>query len=416
MTQTATPPRGAIRRALTSVLPEPGPGRNLYWSTLINSAGNGLFLTTSSLYFVRCVGLTPAEVGLWLTVSGLIGMLAGVPVGRIADRHGPRETYVVSLVAEALATSALLLTRSLVSFVAVTTIAFLAASASSSSRGPLVRAAGGERAAQLRSRLRTAMNLGVTLVGPVAAVAINVDSPLAYQSMIACDALSFAVCALMTLRMPRVPGTEATGTASRRWRVFTDRPYLTLIGINAVIMQQFPVLTLVLPLWISLHTQVPRWVVGLVVPLNTVLVVLLQVRLSLGMESLLSAARVMVRAGLAFLASLALIGFLGHMSAAPATVALIVAIVVYTLGEIWSTASVYELSFGLAPAEAQGEYLGLLSNGTAIGRLTSQALVTTLCLTVGTAGWIVLGLLLLGAGLVAVPTTKWAGRKQAAPA
>ncbi|MFF3659259.1 MFS transporter [Streptomyces olivochromogenes] len=416
MTQTATPPRGAIRRALTSVLPEPGPGRNLYWSTLINSAGNGLFLTTSSLYFVRCVGLTPAEVGLWLTVSGLIGMLAGVPVGRIADRRGPRETYVVSLVAEALATSAMLLTRSLVSFVAVTTIAFLAASASSSSRGPLVRAAGGERAAQLRSRLRTAMNLGVTLVGPVAAVAINVDSPLAYQSMIACDALSFAVCALMTLRMPRVPGTKATGTASRRWRVFTDRPYLTLIGINAVIMQQFPVLTLVLPLWISLHTQVPRWVVGLVVPLNTVLVVLLQVRLSQGMESLLSAARVMVRAGLAFLASLALIGFLGHMSAAPATVALIVAIAVYTLGEIWSTASVYELSFGLAPAEAQGEYLGLLSNGTAIGRLTSQALVTTLCLTVGTAGWIVLGLLLLGAGLVAVPTTKWAGRKQAAPA
>ncbi|MET8412601.1 MFS transporter [Streptomyces sp. NPDC005195] len=416
MTQTATTPRAAIRRALTSVLPEPGPGRNLYWSTLINSAGNGLFLTTSSLYFVRCVGLTPSEVGLWLTVSGLIGMLAGVPVGRIADRRGPRETYVVSLVAEALATSALLLTRSLVSFVAVTTIAFLAASASSSSRGPLVRAAGGERAAQLRSRLRTAMNLGVTLVGPVAAVAINVDSPLAYQSMIGCDALSFAVCALMTLRMPRVPGTKATGTASRRWRVFTDRPYLTLIGINAVIMQQFPVLTLVLPLWISLHTQVPRWVVGLVVPLNTVLVVLLQVRMSQGMESLLSAARVMVRAGLAFLASLALIGFLGHMSATPATVALIVAIVVYTLGEIWSTASVYELSFGLAPAEAQGEYLGLLSNGTAIGRLTSQALVTTLCLTVGTAGWIVLGLLLLGAGLLAVPTTKWAGRKQAAPA
>ncbi|MGW3817681.1 MFS transporter [Streptomyces sp. NPDC005046] len=416
MTQTATPPWAAIRRALTSVLPEPGPGRNLYWSTLINSAGNGLFLTTSSLYFVRCVGLTPAEVGLWLTVSGLIGMLAGVPVGRIADRHGPRETYVVSLVAEALATGALLLTRSLVSFVAVTTIAFLAASASSSSRGPLVRAAGGERAAQLRSRLRTAMNLGVTLVGPVAAVAINVDSPLAYQSVIACDALSFAVCALMTLRMPRVPGTKATGTASRRWRVFADRPYLTLIGINAVIMQQFPVLTLVLPLWISLHTQLPRWVVGLVVPLNTVLVVLLQVRLSQGMESPLSAARVMVRAGLAFLASLALIGFLGHMSAAPATVALIVAIVVYTLGEIWSTASVYELSFGLAPAEAQGEYLGLLSNGTAIGRLTSQALVTTLCLTVGTAGWIVLGLLLLGAGLVAVPTTKWAGRKQAAHA
>ncbi|MCX5357650.1 MFS transporter [Streptomyces sp. NBC_00124] len=414
MTQTATPRRAAIRRALMSVLPEPGPGRNLYWSTLINSAGNGLFLTTSSLYFVRCVGLTPAEVGLWLTVSGLIGMLAGVPVGRIADRHGPRETYVVSLVAEALATGALLLTRSLVSFVAVTTIAFLAASASSSSRGPLVRAAGGERAAQLRSRLRTAMNLGVTLVGPVAAVAISVDSPLAYQSMIACDALSFAVCALMTLRMPRVPGTKATGTASRRWRVFTDRPYLTLIGINAVIMQQFPVLTLVLPLWISLHTQVPRWVVGLVVPLNTVLVVLLQVRLSQGLESLLSAARVMVRAGLAFLASLALIGFLGHMSAAPATVALMVAIVVYTLGEIWSTASVYELSFGLAPAEAQGEYLGLLSNGAAIGRLTSQALVTTLCLTVGTAGWIVLGLLLLGAGLVAVPTTKWAGRKQAA--
>lgn len=181
-------------------------------------------------------------------------------------------------------------------------------------------------------------------------------------------------------------------------------------------MQQYPVLSLVMPLWISLHTQVPHWVVGLVVPLNTVLVVLLQVRLSRGMESPLSAARAMVRAGLAMLASLVLIGFLGHLPTIPATVALIISIVVYTLGEIWSTASIYELSFGLAPAAAQGEYLGLLSNGSAIGRLISQALVTTLCLTVGTAGWIILGALLLGAGLVTVPATRWAMRSKAAPA
>ncbi|MFE4972086.1 MFS transporter [Kitasatospora sp. NPDC056651] len=415
MNRTATPSGAALRRALASVLPERGPGRDLYWSTLINSAGNGLFLTTSSLYFVRCVGLAPAEIGLWLTVSGLIGLLAGVPVGRIADRHGARETYVVALVVEALATAGLLLTRSLVSFVAVITLAFLAASASSSARGPLVRAAGGERAAELRSRLRTAMNLGITLVGPVAAVAISVDSPFAYQVMIAFDALSFALCALMMRRMPHVPGTKGTGEG-KRWQVFSDRPYLALVGINAVMMQQFPVLTLVLPLWISLHTQVPHWVVGLVVPVNTVLVVLLQVRLSRGMDTPLSAARVMVRAGLALLLSLALIGFLGHLPAVPATVALALAIVVYTVGEIWSAASIYELSFGLAPAEAQGEYLGMLSNGSAIGRLASQALVTALCLTVGTAGWIILGLLLLGAGLAAVPTTRWAGRRQAAPA
>lgn len=415
MTQTATPSGTRIRQIFSSALPARGPGRNLYWSTLINSAGTGLFLTTSSLYFVRCIGLTPARIGAGLTAAGLIGLLAGVPVGRIADRHGPRETYVMSLMAEALAMGGLLLARSFVSFVAVSTVAFLAASASSASRGPLIRAAGGERAAELRSRLRSAMNLGVTLAGPAAAVAISVDSRLTYQLLIACDALSFAVCALLTLRMSRVPGTADAGTRGR-WQVFSDRPYLALVGINAVMMQQYPVLSLVMPLWISLHTQVPHWVVGLVVPLNTVLVVLLQVRLSRGMESPLSAARAMVRAGLAMLASLVLIGFLGHLPTIPATVALIISIVVYTLGEIWSTASIYELSFGLAPAAAQGEYLGLLSNGSAIGRLISQALVTTLCLTVGTAGWIILGALLLGAGLVTVPATRWAMRSKAAPA
>jgi MFS family permease len=39
-----------------------------------------------------------------MTVAGLLGFLAPIPLGRHADRHGPREVYRLLLILEAIAT------------------------------------------------------------------------------------------------------------------------------------------------------------------------------------------------------------------------------------------------------------------------------------------------------------------------
>ncbi|MFF8805885.1 MFS transporter [Streptomyces omiyaensis] len=86
-----------------------GAERVLILAGFVNRVGNGLFNTASALYFTLVVGLPAAQVGAALTVAGLIGLLAGAPGGRLADRCGPRTVMMLALAVQAVAMSALVL-------------------------------------------------------------------------------------------------------------------------------------------------------------------------------------------------------------------------------------------------------------------------------------------------------------------
>lgn len=68
------------------IVPPAGPPRTLALAQLANSVGDGAFYACSALFFTRIVGLSAAQVGLALTVGWAAGMLAGVPLGHLADR------------------------------------------------------------------------------------------------------------------------------------------------------------------------------------------------------------------------------------------------------------------------------------------------------------------------------------------
>src|SRR3990170_981663 len=65
---------------------ERGTPRVLAAAELAGSIGNGAFYACSALFFTRIVGLSATEVGVALTVGWASGMLAGVPLGGLADR------------------------------------------------------------------------------------------------------------------------------------------------------------------------------------------------------------------------------------------------------------------------------------------------------------------------------------------
>jgi Na+/melibiose symporter-like transporter len=75
---------------LPPVLPRERAVRLLAASTLVNTVGKGLYLTGSALFFTRSVGLSPPAVGVGLTISGLLGMVAGVALGLVSDRARAR--------------------------------------------------------------------------------------------------------------------------------------------------------------------------------------------------------------------------------------------------------------------------------------------------------------------------------------
>ncbi|WP_305070406.1 MFS transporter [Micromonospora parastrephiae] len=84
--------RADIRGRWRSLSPLPPPGRlrTLSLATLANTVGTGLWVTGAALYLTRVVGLSPTEVGLGLTLAGLVGLTASVPLGGLADRRDPR--------------------------------------------------------------------------------------------------------------------------------------------------------------------------------------------------------------------------------------------------------------------------------------------------------------------------------------
>ncbi|NBH03109.1 MFS transporter, partial [Amycolatopsis sp. SID8362] len=93
------------------------PDRLLAAAQLVGSLGDGAFLTCSVLFFTRIAGLTPAQVGLGLTLGWAVGSVAGVPLGHLADRHGARGSAVLLALATGASILAFLLVRSPVLFV-----------------------------------------------------------------------------------------------------------------------------------------------------------------------------------------------------------------------------------------------------------------------------------------------------------
>ena len=74
--------------------PEQASVRSLGWATLITSLGNGAWYTCWALFLTRSVGLSPARVGIGITVAGAVGLLASAPLGVLADRFGAAASTV----------------------------------------------------------------------------------------------------------------------------------------------------------------------------------------------------------------------------------------------------------------------------------------------------------------------------------
>ncbi|MBM0207076.1 hypothetical protein JNW90_31840 [Micromonospora sp. STR1s_5] len=172
----------------------------------------------------------------------------------------------------------------------------------------------------------------------------------------------------------------------------------------------FSLLTIALPLWIAGHTRAPAWMISALTLVNTVLVVLLQVRAAGTAATLSGAARAARRAGVAIALACVLFAASGALPAAGAVGLLGLGSLAHVTGELWHSAAGWGISFGLAPADAQGQYQGAYGMGYELGKMLAPVVVTTLALGWGVPGWLVLGALFLLLGALVPPVVRWAGR------
>lgn len=407
--QTARGPLGWL--VARGMLPETRAKRAFAAATFINQIGKGIFIAGSALFFTRSVGLPVTQVGFALGAAALIGLAAGIPVGRVADRRDPRDVFRIAVIVQALAVAGLVFVRSFPSLIACLCVAELAVGAGTAARGPLTRALGAPSPTRYRAYLRALNNIAVGCGALAAGVAVQVGTRTAYVTLILGTAVAFLVSAVLASRIPPVAPVAAPPGGSR-WPALKDKPYVTLTALDGIMSIQNQVLIFALPLWIIGHTDAPRWFVGGSVAVNTALVVCLQVRVSRGVDNNAAAGRVARRAGAAFLLASALIALAGGAPGWVAVVVVVLGVVALTVGELWYTAASFELSFGLAPEHAQGQYSGLFAIGQGLSNAIGPPMLGVVCIAWGEPGWFALGALFLVAGQVIPLVVNWSDRRR----
>ena len=397
----------------SALVPEPGPQRVYALATLVNTFGFGLVVTSLVLYFTRVVHLGSLQVGLGLTISGLIGLVAGVPVGALADRHGPRTVVRVTFLLQFLTALGYLFIRDFAAFVVIATVDMLAMNANQAADGALLRRVGGDDAAVFRSATHAITNVGISLGAVGCAIAVQIGTADAYRALIAVNALTFLGAWLVSARLPKYEPLPAPDDGPR-WGPLADRAFVGYAAHNALLSMQYMILLLPLPLWIVGHTRAPGWSVGALLLLNTFIVIAFQVRVGRNVSTLRQGGAALRRAGLLFAVSCCAIGFTAGLPTWMALLLLAAAIAVLSAGELNHAAGTFTLDFGLAPAHAQGQYQGLAGLGLGAGGAAAPTLMIGLCLTFGTAGWIGLGGFFALLGLTAPAIARWGERTRPA--
>jgi len=433
------PDLAAVAARARAVLPPAGPLRRYAFVSLVDATGTGMFLTVSVLFFTRFAGLAAGSVALGLSLAGLAAMIGAVPLGSLGDRFGHRRVWVLVTVVQAVVYAAYPFVRTFGEFVTLAAIASLAEVGGSPLRaGYLSRIAGQQQRVRARAYNQAVSSAGWALGALAAGVALGVGTRTAYVCLVLADAASFAIAAVILLTLPAAPparplparpqpagppddgpartATAGPGPLSRQARAVRPRPvlrdprYLTVCVLNGLLMTYGAILTVGLPLWIVRRTHAPPWTVAGTFLVSTLLVVTLQVRASRGTDTVHGAARAVRRSGALLLAACLVLASTRVLPAPAAIIVLGAGAVLLTLGEVLQQAGGWSLSYGLAPEDRQGEYLGAFAMGTRIYDSLGPVLVTSLILGLGQLGWALLGLMYAGLALGLSAAARWASR------
>jgi MFS family permease len=378
---------GRFARGLFGFVDFPGR-RRFVVASLIDAVGSGLLMPLTVLYFTIHVGLSPASVGLGLTVGGVIA-LAFAPLGGVLiDSIGAKQALLGYWTMAALAYAAYGVVHSWPAFVIAVTAAEITASASGTARKSLLaELAAGEDRIKLMASQRSLRNLGFGLGGLLASVALAVGGA-AYLFVVYGDAISFLVAIALVAQLP-VPRRERvrapeSNPLSGLWTVIADRRYLELTVLDFFTSFHGTALEVALPLWIVLHTHAPRALTGVLFTANTVIVVLAQVRATAGVRGLRDASRTYRRAAIAMVICGAAYLAAHYVGEAAAIVLLVIGVILHTGTEMLASAGEWLVSIELADDAHRGKYLSVFSLGSSLQDALGPTIVTSV-LSLGSA-------------------------------
>ncbi|MFE2856589.1 MFS transporter [Streptomyces lavendulae] len=383
---------------------------------LLDRTGSGVWAAASVLYFTFVVGLDAGRLGLLFGVAGVAGIAGSPLAGHLAGRFPVRSLLIGCHLLRLATLCALLVVTRFEALLPVVALTNLGDRAAKTLEMLFATRVAGERRATYQALSRSSANAGYALGAGLAAIGLAVGSRGAYQVLILANALSFVAAAALVWRTreagghPRAraradSGAAAAGPAGTTGRQpapspWRDRGYLRFVLLDMPMNLDDSILGVGLPLWLVHHTDAPHVLVPAFLVINTVLVVVLQLRVSARVEEPRQAAGAVLLYGLTLFASCALLALSTGGGAWTASVVLLAVAVLATLAELMRSVSSWELAVSLAPQEARASYLGVAGMAQSVQKSAGPVLLTGAVMAAGPTGWLVLGAAVAGLSVV----------------
>jgi MFS family permease len=393
--------------------------RRLSAQSVLSAFGDGVFLTGSAVFFTQIVGLSAAQVGLGLSLSGLATFVLAVPLGKLSDRYGAKRVWALSSLVEALLYLVWLGVGDMTSFVAMMVGLGLVQTASRSSRNAYrFDVFPREERVSSNAYFRAARNVGYTLGALLAGIALATNDDDVVRLVPVVTAGLLLLNAALVARLPRAahhidaePLLEVAIEASgERRSALRNRGYVAMAVLGGVLSTHQVLLNVVIPLWLVEETDAPRVLLAWLFGTNTVMAVLLQVAAARGITTVADSLRAQRRGAFFFVLSCGIV-MVTHDTVGWVTIALVwIGHVTVTGAELFQSAGEWGLQAELSDPERRGEYQGVSQLGFTLGSVWAPALYTFLAMSWGTPGWLVIAAIVLVAAVLIHPAARAAER------
>ncbi len=376
----------------------PAAARVLVAGNTVTALGNGLMLPLTLIYLHQVRGIPLPLVGVLLTLSGAVGLVAVPLSGVLLDRIGARRVLTAALAGQALAEAGLAWAHSVATALPVLLLYGASLAPAFPASNTLLAGAVPKPEQQQRAFAVsfTGVNAGVGTGSAIGAAVADVHSPGSFGVLFLADALT---CVIYALLLSRLPNLRAAREQHRRTAGY--REVLAHRGLRAVMIATlvlaftgYAAMDSGLPAYGTVEAHVSVRVVALSLTVNTAVIVAGQL-VVLRLVRLLRRSRALAAIGLIWAVAWAVFG----LSALPAGPGVRIACVfgftaLFGVGEMFMAPTVPALVNSLAPERVRGRANALSSVAYSLAFVVSPALSTGLIAAGLAATWI--GLLCAG--------------------
>ena len=374
--------------------------RKITLSTFINTFGNGLFMTTGIIYFSLVVGLGAQKVALAFSLSGALSLLLSVPSGHFADRYPPRLIASTALVGMGFCAFALIFIQNWwLLLTALSLDSIFEVFGQNARMAMIARIGEGEERVRIRAYTRAVTNLGIAFGTVIAGFALAINTPFAYKFMIALNSVTFFLAAVAYLRVPNVK-PSLSNREKFDWAILKDYRYISAMLLSGVMSMHFILQNIAIPVWVVKETNAPRWWVSVIMFVNTIAVVLFQVRMSKGAANAEIGAKQFKKAGFYIAAACLFYGAAKGLNPYAASAVLIIAMLIHVVGELLASTGSWSIAFEMANQDRQGAYQGLWRMGFGGMNVIGPSLVIFFAIGLGQIGWVIMAFIFIITGLL----------------